>query len=281
RRPLEDPRCHRADEHRAGRPCARRYRRRYRDPRASPRGGCARGGLRRGHRVRAGGRAATARSRPERADRHSGHPPGGRDPGQRRSAADRHAPRGLRARRRLHRRRTADPRSAGSARGRRRDPTGDCRLLRVSEAPAERVLRLKRMKRLATGLLVAMVVLFVVSSLLRPTYPALGIVEAFAEAAMIGALADWFAVTALFRHPLGLPIPHTAIVPNRKNEIGRALARFIRDHFLTREAIEGRLARADLVSRIGGWLEKERNARLLSRDASVALDWLMRAVDSD
>lgn len=151
----------------------------------------------------------------------------------------------------------------------------------MSEAPAERVLRLKRMKRIATGLLVAMVVLFVVSSLLRPQFPALGLVEAFAEAAMIGALADWFAVTALFRHPLGLPIPHTAIVPRRKNEIGRALARFIRDHFLTREAIVGRLERADLVARVGAWLEKERNARLLSRDAAVALDWLMRAVDSD
>src|SRR5690606_41978271 len=69
-------------------------------------------------------------------------------------------------------------------------------------------------------------------------------------------------ISALFRHPLGLPIPHTAIVPTRKNEIGRALARFIRDHFLTREAIAGRLERADLVGRIGAWLEKERNARL-------------------
>src|SRR5690606_3577135 len=137
-------------------------------------------------------------------------------------------------------------------------------LLRMTEVPAERVLRLRRMKRIATGLLVAMVVLFVVSSLLGPRFPALGIVEAFAEAAMIGALADWFAVTALFRHPLGLPIPHTAIVPTRKNEIGRALARFIRDHFLTRDAIAGRLERADLVSRAGAWLEKERNARLLS-----------------
>ncbi len=137
------------------------------------------------------------------------------------------------------------------------------------------------MKRLATGLLVAMVLLFVAASLLRTEYPALGIVEAFAEAAMIGALADWFAVTALFKHPLGLPIPHTAIVPNRKNEIGRALARFIRDHFLTRETVAGRLARANLVARAGGWLANERNARLLSRDASLALDWVMRAVDSD
>src|SRR5690606_2348012 len=139
--------------------------------------------------------------------------PGGRDARQRRSAADRHAAGGVRARRRLYRRRAADPRRERSPRGRVRYSRGDSRLLPMSEAPAERVLRLKRMKRLATGLLVAMVVLFVVSSLLRPAYPALGVVEAFAEAAMIGALADWFAVTALFRHPLGLPIPHTAIVP--------------------------------------------------------------------
>ena len=150
----------------------------------------------------------------------------------------------------------------------------------MTEGPAERARRLKRMQRFATGLLVAMIALFVAASLLRPAYPALGVVEAFAEAAMIGGLADWFAVTALFRHPLGLPIPHTAIVPTRKNEIGRALARFIRDHFLTREAVEGRLDRVDLVARLGSWLARDQNARLLSRDAGVALDWLMRAVDS-
>ena len=82
--------------------------------------------------------------------------------------------------------------------------------------------------------------------------------RAFAEAALIGGLADWFAVTALFRRPLGLPIPHTAIVPTRKDEIGRALARFIRDNFLVREAIERRLARTDLAARLGGWLSKTR-----------------------
>jgi uncharacterized membrane-anchored protein YjiN (DUF445 family) len=151
----------------------------------------------------------------------------------------------------------------------------------MSEGACERTRRLERMQRFATGLLVAMVVLFVTSSLLRPRYPALGIVEAFAEAAMIGGLADWFAVTALFRHPLGLPIPHTAIVPARKNEIGRALARFIRDHFMTREAVAGRLAQANLVARLGGWLGRDANARMLSRDTGIALDWMMRAVDSD
>src|SRR5690606_1302798 len=143
------------------------------------------------------------------------------------------------------------------------------------EPDLESARRLKRMQRFATGLLVAMALLFVAASLLRPQYPALGVVEAFAEAAMIGGLADWFAVTALFRHPLGLPIPHTAIVPTRKDEIGRALARFIRDHFMTRETVERRLERVNLAGRLGHWLAREHNARLLSRDAGIALDWLM------
>ncbi|MCY3730006.1 MAG: DUF445 family protein, partial [Rhodospirillaceae bacterium] len=121
--------------------------------------------------------------------------------------------------------------------------------------------RLAHMRWIATGLLVAMGVLFVVTSLLVEDHPWLGLLRAFAEAGMIGALADWFAVTALFRRPLGLPIPHTAIVPSRKNEIGRALARFIRDHFLVRDAVAARLADVDLAGRIGGWLETEANAR--------------------
>src|SRR5687768_18395264 len=88
----------------------------------------------------------------------------------------------------------------------------------------------------------------------------IGLVAAGAEAALVGGLADWFAVTALFRRPLGLPIPHTAIVPARKNEIGRALARFIRDHFLVREAVARRLARTSLAARLGAWLEDGANA---------------------
>jgi len=140
--------------------------------------------------------------------------------------------------------------------------------------------RLRHMQRLATGLLVLMALTFTATGLLRSSYPILDILWAFSEAALIGGLADWFAVTALFRHPLGLPIPHTAIVPNRKNEIGRALARFISDHFLVRAAVEARLERIDLAARLGLWLEHEKNSHLLSRDLAVALDWLMRAVDS-
>ena len=84
-------------------------------------------------------------------------------------------------------------------------------------------IQLDRMKRRATGLLVAASVVFVIAVSLESRYPWLGYVRATAEAAMVGGLADWFAITALFRHPLGIPIPHTAIIPSRKDRIGRSL----------------------------------------------------------
>ncbi len=140
--------------------------------------------------------------------------------------------------------------------------------------------RLRHMQWLATGLLIGMGILFVLTSLLMAAYPWLGVIAAFAEAGMIGALADWFAVTALFRHPLGLPIPHTAIVPSRKNEIGQALAHFIRDHFLVKDAVLPRLSQADLAGRLGAWLARSDHAHLVSRDVGHALDWLLNAVDS-
>ena len=140
--------------------------------------------------------------------------------------------------------------------------------------------RLARMRWVATGLLLAVAALFVATSLLISRYPWLGLVQAFAEAGMIGALADWFAVTALFRHPLGLPVPHTAIVPTRKDEIGRMLADFIRDHFLVRETVAARLEGVDLAARVGAWLAEGDHARNLGRDIGVGLVWLLNATDS-
>ncbi|OSI10619.1 DUF445 domain-containing protein [Neisseria sp. Dent CA1/247] len=104
--------------------------------------------------------------------------------------------------------------------------------------------RLKKSRRWATGLLLAAGVLFVVSSLYVPQYPALGYVKAFAEAAMVGALADWFAVTALFRRPLGLPIPHTAILPRNQHRIADELGRFIENNFLQSKPIALRVYQA-------------------------------------
>jgi uncharacterized membrane-anchored protein YjiN (DUF445 family) len=135
--------------------------------------------------------------------------------------------------------------------------------------------RLKRMQWFATGLLALMAVIFIVTSLTRDEWPLLGLLWAFSEAALIGGLADWFAVTALFRRPLGLPIPHTAIVPNRKDEIGRSLARFVAEHFLVRSVLEAEIGRLDLAQSFGRWLRRPDNAASLTRDLSRALGWLL------
>src|SRR5262245_54773212 len=92
---------------------------------------------------------------------------------------------------------------------------------------AARLARLKRMQRVATGLLLLSLVVFLVAWQLEPEYPWLGYLRATAEASMVGGLADWFAVTALFRHPLGIPIPHTAIVPRRKDQVGVSMGGFV------------------------------------------------------
>jgi uncharacterized membrane-anchored protein YjiN (DUF445 family) len=111
------------------------------------------------------------------------------------------------------------------------------------------------MKVVATGLLVVMAAVFAVTRAMQPAYPWLGYIKSFAEAAMVGGLADWFAVTALFRHPLGLPIPHTAIIPRNKDRIGEALASFIRENFLTPSVVARRMQRLDVASAVGRFLQ--------------------------
>ena len=111
------------------------------------------------------------------------------------------------------------------------------------------------MKVVATGLLVVMAAVFLLSRALQPQFPWLAYVKAFAEAAMVGGLADWFAVTALFRHPLGLPIPHTAIIPRNKDRIGEALANFIRENFLVPRVVARRMQRLDVAGAAGRFLQ--------------------------
>jgi uncharacterized membrane-anchored protein YjiN (DUF445 family) len=119
---------------------------------------------------------------------------------------------------------------------------------------AERRSALRRMKLIATSLLGVAAVAFILTKLADNEDGWVGYVQAIAEAAMVGALADWFAVTALFRHPIGLPIPHTAIIPKRKDEIGRSLGDFVESNFLTAEVIDERLRGADIGRRAGEWL---------------------------
>ena len=111
------------------------------------------------------------------------------------------------------------------------------------------------MKVVATGLLVVMAAVFAITRAFELAYPSLGYVKSFAEAAMVGGLADWFAVTALFRHPLGVPIPHTAIIPRNKDRIGEALASFIRENFLIPSVVARRMQRLDVAGAAGRFLQ--------------------------
>lgn len=139
----------------------------------------------------------------------------------------------------------------------------------------------RKMKAIATGLLVLMVIVFVASHLYLPFYPWLEWVLVFSEAAMIGALADWFAVTALFRHPLGLPIPHTAIIPSRQEEIGSMLGRFFQSNFLTPEIIASKLNQKNLAFIIGQWLEVSEQRERLRRSIVRLLPYVINTLSDE
>jgi uncharacterized membrane-anchored protein YjiN (DUF445 family) len=152
---------------------------------------------------------------------------------------------------------------------------------RTTPTDEERRAALRSMKRVAASLLVAAAVVFAVSFALQDTIPWLGYVRAAAEGAMVGALADWFAVTALFRYPLGLRIPHTAIIPNRKDEIGATLGAFVEDEFLSDEVVVGKLRSIGISRRLGGWLSKPANADHLTAEAAVAARGVMTLLGDD
>src|SRR3954470_12336944 len=111
------------------------------------------------------------------------------------------------------------------------------------------------MKVVGTGLLAGVAVVFFATRGFEHQYPALAYVKAFAEAAMVGGLADWFAVTALFRHPLGLPIPHTAIIPRNKDRMGEALASFLKENFLIPSVVARRMQNIDVAGATGRFLQ--------------------------
>ncbi len=135
--------------------------------------------------------------------------------------------------------------------------------------------RVQRMRRMANALLLAMAALYVVARLLEATHAFWGLLRAFAEAALVGGLADWFAVTALFRHPLGLPIPHTAIIPANKDRLAEGVADFLRQNFLTRRVLAEQLARWDLAAAIVAALRDDAlRSWLVQRGASLAASQL-------
>jgi uncharacterized membrane-anchored protein YjiN (DUF445 family) len=141
---------------------------------------------------------------------------------------------------------------------------------------------LAAMRRRATGLLVAMTVVFVVARIAEEDGGTwIGYVRATAEAAMVGGLADWFAVTALFRHPLGVPIPHTAVIPNRKDQIGRSLGEFLQANFLSGPVVAERLLAARPAARVAEWLARPGSAATVARHLADALNASLDAMDED
>ena len=139
---------------------------------------------------------------------------------------------------------------------------------RIEPEVAAKYAELRRMRRLAGGLLVGMTLAFVIATLGRPYSPAFDYLRAFAEASMVGACADWFAVVALFRRPFGLPIPHTGIVPRNKERIGAALGRFISSNFLSPAVLARRLDGIDSAGFCARWLSDPGNARRIAEQAS-------------
>lgn len=143
----------------------------------------------------------------------------------------------------------------------------------------QRLSRLRRMKFVATGMLVGLAVLFVVAFILQKEYSGWSYVRAAAEGGMVGALADWFAVTALFKHPLGIPIPHTAIIPRKKDQLGQSLGTFFQQNFLESDVMAEKLAGLKLAARVGAWLEEPNNAQRVGHEVSSWAIGAIRATD--
>ncbi|SDP01789.1 Uncharacterized membrane-anchored protein YjiN, DUF445 family [Microbacterium sp. ru370.1] len=151
----------------------------------------------------------------------------------------------------------------------------------LSPADQERRRALHVMKGVALGALLAMALVFAVSFSLQREVEWLQYVRAAAEGGMVGALADWFAVTALFRHPLGLPIPHTAIIPRRKDEIGRQLGEFVETNFLEGDVVRTKLESTPLSARAGAWLAEPAHAERVAAEGATLATSVLTALDDD
>jgi uncharacterized membrane-anchored protein YjiN (DUF445 family) len=148
-----------------------------------------------------------------------------------------------------------------------------------SMAEQAQLTRLRQSRAVATGMLAIAAIIFAATLAAPEPNAWVLLVRSVAEAAVVGGLADWFAVTALFRRPLRLPIPHTAIVPANKDRIGEGLARFLDQHFLTRELLIAELRALRVSERLAAWLADRRNAAALAGEIAKALPFVLRAVD--
>jgi uncharacterized membrane-anchored protein YjiN (DUF445 family) len=146
---------------------------------------------------------------------------------------------------------------------------------------AARQAQLDAMKRKATGLLVLAVLTFIAAGAFEPRWPWLGYLRATAEASVVGGLADWFAVTALFRHPLGIPIPHTAIIGRQKDRIGKIIGNFVQQHFLAREAVAAKLKGMRLAERVMRWLAEPANGQRIAAQVASGLARTLEALPDE
>lgn len=152
----------------------------------------------------------------------------------------------------------------------------------LSPADQVRLRSLRRMKAVALGALLLATVIFGVGFWLQGTHEWAGYMRALGEGAMVGAIADWFAVTAIFRRPLGLPIPHTGIIPKRKDEIGRSLGEFVETNFLASDVVKDKLSRTEIARKAGQWAAVPENAEKLVAEGSLVASAVLRALsDSD
>ena len=151
----------------------------------------------------------------------------------------------------------------------------------LSPGDAEKAAALRKMKLVALGLLVAMAVVFVVAFALQDEYPWLQYVRAAAEGGMVGALADWFAVTALFKYPMGIKIPHTAIIPRRKDQIGASLGEFVETNFLSEQVVQEKLASVNIARRAGEWLATPAGANRVAKEGAALIRGAFKVLNDD
>ncbi|MFY9636262.1 MAG: DUF445 domain-containing protein [Cellulosimicrobium cellulans] len=151
----------------------------------------------------------------------------------------------------------------------------------LSAGDAEKAAALRKMKLVALGLLIAMAVIFVFAFALQKEYPWLQYVRAAAEGGMVGALADWFAVTALFKYPMGIKIPHTAIIPRRKDQIGASLGEFVETNFLSEQVVQDKLASLDVARKAGAWLSGPGGAERVAKEGAAVIRGAFKVLNDD
>ncbi|RAX46041.1 DUF445 domain-containing protein [Arthrobacter sp. AQ5-06] len=151
----------------------------------------------------------------------------------------------------------------------------------LSAGDAEKAAALRKMKLVALGLLIAMAVVFVFAFALQKEYPWLQYVRAAAEGGMVGALADWFAVTALFKYPMGIKIPHTAIIPRRKDQIGASLGEFVETNFLSEQVVQDKLASVNVARKAGQWLAGPGGAERVAKEGAAVIRGAFKVLNDD